>query len=569
MAFAILRTEKLKTLGNVSASASHNFRERVTLNADPSRTRRNRTSGAQSAREVVDAVKALLVTVPMVRKDSVLAIEYFIGASPEFFQNADAKAREDYFDAAEKWLRDRHGTENVIAVTRQYDETSPHICAYVVPINDIGRLNAHDFIGGREKLRSMQTSFAAVAAPFGLQRGIEGSKAQHQTVKEFYAKIENPTPQPTTEIPYVPEPTAAQKLAESMGIETEHTRALAAHDAARRARTAEIKARREATEAKARQYDVEKGAGAARERALAELRASATSARQLPLVDVLAALGCTRDPADPKNWRTPVGRVSVEGAKFYAHDLGKGGGGAIDLVISIEGIDYREAVQLLVQKFGSGQIEADQLARVKAEINEAVAAPKKPFELPQPVVENWAHVRRYLTHTRRLSAGIVDRLNQLGRLYADRYKNAVFVLGNRKGAELRGTGPSPFHGVRGEKLPFVIAERGEKTCAFVESSIDAISLYDLGFKGRIVATSGNAGRGANELAERLRKEGFKVFSAFDNDAPGDAMARALGEPQQRLRPQGKDWNDDLRSGATLQPAQTVQERTLARPSLKR
>ena len=40
--------------------------------------------GAQNTREVVEGVKARLATVPTVRKNAVLAVEYFIGMSPEF-----------------------------------------------------------------------------------------------------------------------------------------------------------------------------------------------------------------------------------------------------------------------------------------------------------------------------------------------------------------------------------------------------------------------------------------------------------------------------------------------------
>ena len=106
-------------------SAQHNFREQDTPNADPERTALNRTNGAQSSKELVAEVKARLATQDKVRKNAVLAVEYFVGASPEWFSQADAKQREAYFDQAEKWLKDRHGAENVIAVTRQYDETSP------------------------------------------------------------------------------------------------------------------------------------------------------------------------------------------------------------------------------------------------------------------------------------------------------------------------------------------------------------------------------------------------------------------------------------------------------------
>ena len=101
--------------------------------------------------------------------------------------------REAYFDQAEKWLKERHGAENVIAVTRQYDETSPHVCAYVVPIDPKGKLNCSHFLDGREKLTQMQTDFAdKVGRQFGLERGIEGSKAKHKTIKQYYAEIQAP-----------------------------------------------------------------------------------------------------------------------------------------------------------------------------------------------------------------------------------------------------------------------------------------------------------------------------------------------------------------------------------------
>ena len=106
MSYAILRTAKLTSLGNVGGSAQHNFRERKTENADPERTPSNITNGAQSAKEVIAAVKARLETVPTVRKNAVLAVEYFIGASPEWFKEQSPKAREAYFDEAEKLLRE-------------------------------------------------------------------------------------------------------------------------------------------------------------------------------------------------------------------------------------------------------------------------------------------------------------------------------------------------------------------------------------------------------------------------------------------------------------------------------
>lgn len=47
-----------------------------------------------------------------------------------------------------------------------------------------------DFLGGAAKLRKMQTDFHHwCGKPFGLLRGIEGSKANHQKVGQYYQAL--------------------------------------------------------------------------------------------------------------------------------------------------------------------------------------------------------------------------------------------------------------------------------------------------------------------------------------------------------------------------------------------
>lgn len=557
MPYAILRTAKLSKMGNISGSASHNFRERKTENADPSRTPSNTTTGAQNTREVVEGVKARLATVPTVRKNAVLAVEYFIGMSPEFVK--EGGNIKGYFDAAEKWLKEKHGAANVVAITRQFDETTPHICAYVVPIDPKGKLNASHFLDGREKLAELQTDFAEKCGkPFGLERGIEGSLAKHQTVKQYYAKIQAPTPELKTQIPPEPEPpTVGQRLAEAVGMETDHSRAEAARLEAQRKRRDEAAAQRKAEQAKAKQYEAEKAANKAREARLAELRATATQARDLPLAAVLERLGATPDPSDKKNFKTPTGRVSVDRVKFFNHDTGKGGGGAIDLVMAQTETDYKGAVNWLAREFGTGAVLAENVARLKPAL-EAIAKEKPsldPMKPHQPEPSQWATVRGYLVETRRLGARLVDSLHEQGYIYADKFKNAVFLLGKGQGLSLRGTGEKPFHGVRGEKVPFILAgkDADSKQVAFVESPIDALSLRELGFGGRIVATVGNSAELAKAKADIYRQQGLEVVGAFDNDKAGAAMCRNLGQ-HTRLTPSGKDWNEDLRA-QRLTPAE--------------
>ena len=185
MSFAILRTAKLKSFGQIGGSLSHNYRDRPTPNANSQLTQNNENS-LSSAQLVMSAIKDKLPEKR--RKDAVLCVEYLITASPDWV-GWNKSDEQKYFDDAKKWLEDRHGKENVIATTIHRDESTPHLVAYVVPLVD-GRLNAKHFLGGREKLSKMQTDFADnVGRSVGLVRGLEGSKAEHQTIKQYYANV--------------------------------------------------------------------------------------------------------------------------------------------------------------------------------------------------------------------------------------------------------------------------------------------------------------------------------------------------------------------------------------------
>lgn len=185
--FAILRTAKLKSFGNVGGSLSHTYRTRETTNADPDRADTNEHSHSSPA-EVMQALRDRLPD--KYRKDAVIGLEYFVGASPQWFDGKTREQQDTYFHESIEWLQQRHGKENVVGWSIHRDETSPHLVAYVVPISDRGTLNAKQWTGGAAALSKMQTDFAKnVGARNDLERGIEGSKAHHQTIKGFYAQI--------------------------------------------------------------------------------------------------------------------------------------------------------------------------------------------------------------------------------------------------------------------------------------------------------------------------------------------------------------------------------------------
>lgn len=109
-----------------------------------------------------------------------------------------------------EWLRRTFGAENVVSAVLHMDEATPHIHAAVVPIvtgerrkvrekgtdksgkrryrtkSSARPLLCADDVMSRIKLKEYQDTYAAAMAKYGLQRGIDGSKARHVTAQEFY-----------------------------------------------------------------------------------------------------------------------------------------------------------------------------------------------------------------------------------------------------------------------------------------------------------------------------------------------------------------------------------------------
>ena len=190
MSFAIYRTAKLKSMGEIGGSLSHTYRTRNTPNADESRIHLNEHS-LETYNSCFDALKN---AIPEKRRsNAVLCIEHLITASPNW-EGWGTKKEEEFFKKSLEFLNKKYGKENVIACSIHRDETTPHLIVYVVPIDEKGGLNAKKWLGGRSKLSQTQTEFANHVKELGLERGLENSKARHKTIKEFYAEIEKPTP---------------------------------------------------------------------------------------------------------------------------------------------------------------------------------------------------------------------------------------------------------------------------------------------------------------------------------------------------------------------------------------
>lgn len=218
MAYAIMRAKKLANMGSVAASMQHCYRERETHNADQERTPDNQHLVAKSTDEAMGKLRVLLPEKR--RKDAVLAVEYVMTASPEWFAQATPEQEKAFFQRSLQWLADKYVADRIVTASIHRDEATPHLSAFVVPLTQDKRLSAKEFIGSRDKMRADQTTYAACVVDLGLERGIEGSKATHQTIQQHYAAVERGV-QPLVAItPKAVEPRVLRKGLFSSDVET-------------------------------------------------------------------------------------------------------------------------------------------------------------------------------------------------------------------------------------------------------------------------------------------------------------------------------------------------------------
>lgn len=184
-----MRMKKLKTRASVASSGRHNFRERETPNADESLTITNSHEKAQSTNDLMRRLTMNIPTPKNRRKNAVLAVEYMITASPEWWQSATQIQKIEFEQKAKQFLSEIYGDKNIIQFSVHRDEKTPHVSAIVTPMHE-GKLNARFYCGGRAKLADQQDRIAELMSELGLERGIRGSKAKHKTIQQFYSEIQ-------------------------------------------------------------------------------------------------------------------------------------------------------------------------------------------------------------------------------------------------------------------------------------------------------------------------------------------------------------------------------------------
>ena len=247
--------------------------------------------------------------------------------------------------------------------------------------------------------------------------------------------------------------------------------------------------------------------------------------------------------------------VTVRGNEWYDHAAEKGGG-PVSFVQTHYGLSYPEAMLLLL---------GGETGQVYPAAREEKQTEPKPFALPEPN-GNMRRVYAYLIKERRLDREIVNHFVREGTLYEDaEYHNCVFVGTDEEGiprhAHKRSTNSygSAFRiNVEGgdPRYTFHHLGRDGRLCVF-EAPIDLLSfitLYPRDWDDHsYVACCGVSVQPVMKMLERMEQPEM-VYLCLDNDKAGlkacdrmTAQLRENGYAAVRIRPSGKDWNEDLKA----------------------
>jgi hypothetical protein len=315
---------------------------------------------------------------------------------------------------------------------------------------------------------------------------------------------------------------------------------------------------------------------------LAEL---ADHVRILPLSSLLEREGLhSQRQGNSTLWKSEKHAINVTGLKWFDHKAGKGGHGAIDLLMHLRACPFEQAVPILAQDITMPisssetvpQRDEEELSSPEHRSSERHTFDELRELYAQVDPDRWPAARSYLTQVRHLPPELIDRLHRHDDIYANDLGGVVFlhrtVCGNVAGATIRSLSPdSKFRQCLGSKSSAWFTVGRMETASrvvIVESPIDALSWVALGQATLHDAVVSVSGSHVPELliryAEHTRK---RLAFALDHDAAGKEgthrayethlnvcqdLQKAESDPfrpytgiPECLLPKGKDWNEDL------------------------
>ncbi|MGF1673805.1 MAG: MobV family relaxase [Rivularia sp. (in: cyanobacteria)] len=403
---AICKIQKIKSWGMLKGNEAHTARERDTPNANPEVTN-IRIIGDSSNLDLATLVRHTIGS-QKIRSNAVLALEMLLSASASYFRpNAPHEAGvyekqrlDNFVEATVNWL-DSSWRERLVRAELHLDEITPHIHAYIVPLDERGKLNCRALFGGRIKLSELQDSFGSAVAHLGISRGIKGSKATYTTLKKYYAAV-NQDSQFINLERFLPKAQVSetseeyrQQIIQILNPEFE----IINYQLNERSRLLKQFNQLKQTAIQSEQL---------RQKLESELRILKTSIERQDL---------------------PLGLVAYELGINQDNQLSKMN--AIDLVMQVNQCQFDDALIWLRDRFGEEQMLA---ALTNQAANRALRIahqnPQRVFVPPAPNPNFWKEVEKYFQLSYCIPQRLTQTLNQRGLLYADTSGNAVFIARN-------------------------------------------------------------------------------------------------------------------------------------------
>ena len=126
-----------------------------------------------------------------VRKDAVATVGVVCSASYDFFENKSKAETVQYFKDCKEYFENKVGKENIVCAKIHFDEKTPHMHLYFVPLTSDGRLSAKE-VCNREFLRDMQRELPLFLQEKGhnVERGLEDSTNEHISKKEYEINLQ-------------------------------------------------------------------------------------------------------------------------------------------------------------------------------------------------------------------------------------------------------------------------------------------------------------------------------------------------------------------------------------------
>ncbi|PAX47903.1 MobV family relaxase [Brunnivagina elsteri] len=408
MTFAICRIQKIKSWGVLTRSEVHTSRLVDIPNANPE-IKNMKVVGNNDNLDLATLVRDKIGS-QKIRSDAVLAVEMLLSASAEYFRphapyeggSYDKPRLDKFVDAVVNWLNKSWGNR-IVQAELHLDEITPHIHAYLVPLNEHGKLNCKALFGTRAKMHELQDSFAAAVAHLGLLRGIKGSVASHQKIRKYYAAVNQDSLVLDLER-CLPQPQAAensevyrQKVIEVLSPQLEII-------------NYQLNERSHILQQKTDLKETASRSELLRQQLEKELNLLQASRQNLPVELVAYELGLNPDK------------------QFH--------GTAIDLVMGINQCNFNDAVIWLCDRFGETKM-------LQAVHNYTIAQASDIAKQHSPVIfapplnspSHWQQVEYHLNQKYSIPPKLLQTLNQRGLVYADNFDNGVFLARNLNGQE--------------------------------------------------------------------------------------------------------------------------------------